>query len=189
MSQVSGSSSEWHPAMQSDVIRSREPGTLLCGGGEDCGLFIQLLSLRLLYGDVISYDVIGLPLLSCACSHLIQLYFLSVKKAQTLSGPQINKGPGLFIIHCKGFFHLALTKVTLVPPCQNLFATFIHLSCFQGVTGTLHSSFLSLTIYAVLPLDEPSVKFSRISFKESLAITLAKYSCANSSSNQLGKDY
>ena len=116
--QVSGSGSEWHPAMQSDGIRSRESGTLLYGV-EKTGRFIQLLSLQLLYGDAISYDVIGTATPFLYVPRLIQLYFLSVKKG-TLSGPQINIGLGLFIIHHKGFFHLALTKVTLVPPCQSV---------------------------------------------------------------------
>lgn len=141
---------------------------------------------RLLYG-AISCDVIGTatPFLYVQSPHPALFSFCEERHKHFLDPKFFWGGLGLFIIHCKDFFHLALTKVTLVPPCQNLFATFIHLNCFQEVTGTLHNSFLLLTIYAVFSLDEPSVRFSRISFKESLAITLAKYSCANNSNNQL----
>lgn len=53
----------------------------------------------------------------------------------------------------------------------------------------LHNSFLLLTMYAVLPLEEPFGKFCITSFKGSLAVTLAKYSCVNCSNAHLGKDY
>lgn len=72
------------------------------------------------------------------------------------------------------------------------FLVFFLLSCFQEAMGTLHNSCSPLTIYAALPLEESSEKFSITFFKGSFATTLGKikeYSCENCSSDQLGKDY
>ena len=53
----------------------------------------------------------------------------------------------------------------------------------------IHNSFLLLTMYAVLPLEEPFGKINITSFKGYLAISLAKYSYVNCSNDHLGKDY
>lgn len=52
----------------------------------------------------------GLVLLCFICSHLIQLYFLPVRKAQTYPRPQINIGSDLFHNPVQGFFSLCLSK-------------------------------------------------------------------------------